>query len=86
MKCPFCGKKRARVNANILNPDASIHAAIDCKNPECSCYRPHLSNRPVPTLGNTDTPTDSRQGKPFSISSLLTEIQQNFPFFTNKKK
>ena len=36
MKCPYCGKKGAKVDPSIIRKGALIHSAVDCTNPTCS--------------------------------------------------
>ena len=40
MKCPYCGEKGAKVKPNAVCPERLIHAALDCRNPECTAYDP----------------------------------------------
>lgn len=38
MKCPYCGKKGAKVLPAMIGPDRLIHTAISCQTPECTAY------------------------------------------------
>ena len=40
MKCPYCGKKGAKVLPAMIGPERLIHTATSCCNPECTAYDP----------------------------------------------
>jgi len=42
MKCPYCGKKKAKIDVDKIRSGARIHSALHCRNPQCSAYDPGL--------------------------------------------
>jgi hypothetical protein len=40
VKCPYCGKKGARIRPGGIRPGDLILTAIECHNPHCMAYNP----------------------------------------------
>ena len=40
VKCPFCGKRGAFLDPEVLNSAKLTCESITCKNPSCKCYDP----------------------------------------------
>jgi hypothetical protein len=40
VKCPYCGKKGARIRPGEIKPGNLIVSAVDCSNPHCTAYNP----------------------------------------------
>ncbi len=40
MKCPNCGKRRARIHPKHINSEGLLFQAIDCRNAKCKAYNP----------------------------------------------
>lgn len=61
MRCPYCGKKKAKIDVKELRSGAMIHSAVHCSNPECSTYDPALFESHRNTDLETPRPSTKRR-------------------------